>query len=85
MRIRAAKVLSRYTQETQTMTHCAPHSEIGDTTSPTLRFAYVWNESDAQGPWVLMCGDCIAADFNEINDWLPADYDCRCACCGAAS
>ena len=47
------------------------------------RAAYIWDESDTQGPWVLKCEACIVADgAHEVADWDAPD-GWRCACCGA--
>jgi len=48
--------------------------------------AYILDESDSQGPHVLLCRPCIEADRHEVSDWedLDAVADSRCACCGEA-
>jgi len=49
-----------------------------------MRYAYIHDEADAQGPNVLLCEACIRADRHEVEEWagdMVAD-DVRCACCG---
>jgi len=49
------------------------------------RYAYIYDESDVQGPYVLLCEDCIRSDRHEVEEWagdMESD-GVGCACCGA--
>jgi hypothetical protein len=48
------------------------------------RYAYIYDESDGQGPWVLLCEHCIVADRREVEEWAGdmLEDEVRCACCG---
>ena len=50
------------------------------------RYAYMYDESDNQGPNVLLCEHCIRADRHEVEDWAGdmGEDGVRCACCGHA-
>jgi len=52
-----------------------------------MRATYILDEADAQGPWVLLCERCITALNHEVTDWdwVDADENWRCACCGATA
>lgn len=52
-----------------------------------MNAGYIYDKTDEQGPWVLLCESCIAVDYpNQAPDWKdPDDHDWRCACCGATS
>lgn len=48
-----------------------------------MRYAYMYDEADNQGPYVLLCENCIKVDRHEVTDWGDmAEDGVRCACCG---
>jgi hypothetical protein len=55
-----------------------------DTRESKMRAAYIYNESDSAGPWVLLCQGCIEVERHEVGHWED-DSDWRCACCGATA
>ena len=48
-----------------------------------MRAAYVYDEQDGQGPFVLLCAECIRAEKMDAIEAVEGE-DWRCACCGAS-
>ena len=61
-------------------------------TQPNTRIAYIYDESDTQGPWVPRCETCIRFEAWSFDDIDAIEYmsaadaaDMQCACCGATT
>lgn len=57
-----------------------------------MKAAYIYDDRDVQGPWVLLCEACLDASSDDPwaphgdVEWIHEDRATwRCACCGCTS